>query len=75
MKDIAYRSNPEKDYLQPCAFATTDTHMDWIKAYYLAVMGVDMIHKYGFFCDSSYNEKSHVCKENNPLSHPGNRLN
>ena len=54
MKDIAYRSNPEKDYLQPCVFATTDTHMDWTKVYCLAenpkaVFEVDMAYKCGWF--------------------------
>ena len=33
VKDVAYTSNPEKDYLQPCIFAITDTHIHWIKAY------------------------------------------
>ena len=26
VKDVAYRSNPEKDYLQPCVLVTTDSH-------------------------------------------------
>ena len=31
VKDIAYKSNSEKDYLKPCVFITTDTQMDWLK--------------------------------------------
>ena len=77
MKDIAYRSNPEKDYLQPCVFATTDTHMDWIKAYYLAenpktVLGVDMTYKCGLFYVTPVTMKHPMfVKKNDPLSHPG----
>ena len=64
VKDIAYRLNPEKDYLQPSVFATTDTHMNWIKAYCLAensriVLGVDITYKC-LFCVTPVTMK-HPC--------------
>ena len=77
VKDIAYRSNPEKDYLQPSVFATTDTHMNWIKAYCLAenpkaVLGVDMTYKCGLFYVTPLTMKYPMfVKKNDPLSHPG----
>ena len=77
MKDIAYRSNPEKDYLQPCIFATTDTHTDWIKAYCLvenqkAVLRVDIAYKCDLFYVNPVTMKHPMfVKKNDPLSHPG----
>ena len=77
VKDIAYRSNPEKDYLQPCVFATTDTHMDWTKVYCLAenpkaVFEVDMTYKCGWFYVTPVKKKHPMfVKKNDPLSHPG----
>ena len=77
VKDIAYRSNPEKDYLQTCAFATTDTHMDWIKAYCLAenpkaVLGLNMTYKCGLFYVTPVTMKHPMLVEkNDPLSHLG----
>ena len=77
VKDIAYRSNPEKDYLQPYVFATTDTHMNWIEAYCLAenpnaVLGVDMTYKSGLFYVIPVTMKHPMfVKKNDPLSHPG----
>ena len=76
VKDIAYTSNPEKDYLQPCVFATTDTNMDWIKAYCLAenpkaVLEVEMTYKCAFFYWTPVTMKHPMfVKKNNPLSHP-----
>ena len=77
VKDIANRSNPEKDYLQPSVFATTDTHTNWIKAYYLAenpkaVFGADMTYKCGLFYVTPVTIKHPMfVKKNDPLSHPG----
>ena len=77
MKAIAYRSKPEKDYLQPCVFATTDTHIDWIKAYCLAenpkaVLGVDMTCKCDMFYVIPVTMKHPMfVKKNDPLPHPG----
>ena len=77
VKDIAYRSNPEKDYFQPRVFATTDTHIDWIKAYCLAVnpktvLGVDITYKCGLFYVTPVTMKHPMfLKKNNYLSHPG----
>ena len=81
VKDIAYRSNPDKDYLQPCVFATTNTHMDWIKAYCLAenskaVIGVDMTYKYGLFYVTPVTMKHPIfAKKNDLLFHSGNKFN
>ena len=77
VKDIANRSNPEKDYLQPSVFATTDTHMNWIKAYCLAenpkaVFRADMTYKCGLFYVTPVTMKHPMfVKKNDPLSHPG----
>ena len=77
VKDIAYRSNSEKDYLPPCVFATTDTHMNWIKAYCLvenpnAVLRVDMTYKCNLFYVNPVTIKhSMFVKKIDPLSHPG----
>ena len=77
VKDIAYRSNPEKYYFQPCVFATTDTHIDWIKAYCLAenpkaVLGVDMTYKCSLFYVTPVTMKHpRFVKKNDYLSHPG----
>ena len=70
MKDIAY------NYLQPCIFVTTDTHMDWIKAYRLAenpkaVLGLDMTHKCDLFYLNPVTMKHPIIvKKNNPFLIP-----
>ena len=75
VKDIAYISNREKDYLQPRIFPTTDTHMDWIKANCLAenpkaVLGVHRT--YGLFYMTPVTMKHPMfVKKNDPLSHLG----
>ena len=77
MKDIAYRPNPEKDYLQLCVFAARDTHMDWIKLYCLAenlkaVLGVDISFKCDLFYVNPVTMKHPMfVKKNDSLSHPG----
>ena len=62
--------------MQPCVFATTDTHMDWIKAYCLAenpkaVLGVDMTYECCLFYMTPVTMKHPMfVKKDDPLSHP-----
>ena len=62
--------------MQPCLFATTDTHMDWIKAHCLAenpkaVLRVDMTYKCDLFYVTPVTMKNPMfVKKNDPLSHP-----
>ena len=77
VKRISSTGNTEKGTLKPLVFATTDTHMSWIKKFCstrntMAVLGVDMTYKCGpFYVTIATFKHPNFARKDNPNIHPG----
>ena len=77
VKNISYVSDPVKKTLQPRVFATTDSHITWLKNYcsvdnHLSVLGVDMTYKCGpFYVTAATIKHPFFVQKANPRVHPG----